>query len=115
MIKVSSRFLAVLMLAVLAFTDLTTTSAFGGFIRIRPTPHFHEVLRPHFDHLRPNGVESPGAMHPRLSPDAWDLDDLDAPPRGGGRPRLDLRDPNAPNSQSGGGLRPYPLPDPVLQ
>ena len=38
MIKVSSRFLAVLMLAVLAFTDITTTSAFAqrGAVHIRP-------------------------------------------------------------------------------
>ena len=58
MIKVSSRFLAVLMLAVLAFTDITTTSAFAqrGAVHIRPAvPELR--IRPAVPELR---IRPPG-------------------------------------------------------
>jgi hypothetical protein len=94
MIKVSSRFLAVLMLAVLAFTDVTTTSAFaGGFFRSAPS--VGRELRHQSDSLRPGRVENPDVMHPGLSGDTW----LVNPP------------PQEKNSQ---GLRPYPYVDPVM-
>jgi hypothetical protein len=110
MIKVSSRFLAVLMLAVLAFTDVTTTSAFAQRVIFRPAPELR--IRP------PGHVDVP-----------WRLDH-------GGRifgehswpgETCNLRcesrklrvDPSLleENSQSEGVLRirPYRSPDPVLR
>jgi hypothetical protein len=91
MIKVSSRFLAVLMLAVLAFTDVTTTSAFaGGRLGI-----FRSAPTVDVDSLRPGRVENPDVIHPGLSGDTG----LVNPP------------PQENNSQ---GLRPYPYVDPVM-
>jgi hypothetical protein len=113
MIKVSSRFLAVLMLAVLAFTDLTTTSAFaqrGGAIRIRPPAHVEVPWR--LDHaLRSDPITRGRIFGEDLGP-------------GGtcnvGCESNRLRDlpPQEENAQSEGvlGLRPHrSSPDPVLQ
>ena len=114
MIKVSSRFLAVLMLAVLAFTDITTTSAFAqrGAVHIRPAV---PELR-----IRPPGIADVPWDHPMN--------------RGGGLGNSDghkwpgetcnlacqvKREVDSPpqeeNSQSGGVLRPYRSPAPVLR
>jgi hypothetical protein len=97
MIKVSSRFLAVLMLAVLAFTDVTTTSAFaGGPLHIfRSAPTVDSVLRHQLDSLRPGRVEDLDVMHMGLSGDTWlvNLPPKETIPRG---------------------LRPYPYVDPVM-
>ena len=106
MIKVSSRFLAVLMLAVLAFTDLTTTSAFaqrGAVFRIRPYRPPEMLWRV----PRGGGLEnsewhkSPGETC-NIGCEARRL--VDSPSQ-------------EENSQSEGvlRLRPYRSPDPVLQ
>ena len=69
MINVSSRLLAVLMLAVLAFTDVTTTSAFAaGFLRIRP-PRFVDV--PWGVHRPPEGVINRGGVLENSGWDSW--------------------------------------------
>jgi hypothetical protein len=103
MIKASSRFLAVLILAVLAFTDLTTTSAFAqrGVVRIRPPAHVEvpwrdpitrgRILENFGLDSRPGGTCNVGCEATRY---------LDSPPP-------------EENSQSGGVLRPYRSPDPV--
>ena len=100
MIKVSSRFLAVLMLAVLAVMDVTTTSAFaqrGVVIRSYRAP---EMLwrEPRARVLENFGLGSRSGETCNLGCEA--RRSLEAPPQ-------------EENSQSGGVLRPYLSPDPV--
>jgi hypothetical protein len=106
MIKVSSRFLAVLMLAVLAFTDVTTTSAFaqrGVAVRsIRPYRPPEMLWR---EPRGGGGLEnsewhkSPGETC-NIGCEAKGL--VDWPPQ-------------EENSRSGGVLRPYRSPDSILR
>ena len=76
MIKVSSRFLAVLMLAVLAFTDITTTSAFAqrGAVHIRPAV---PELR-----IRPPGIADVPWRNPMTPGRVLEDFDLDLRPGG---------------------------------
>ena len=76
MIKVSSRFLAVLMLAVLAFTDITTTSAFAqrGAVHIRPAV---PELR-----IRPPGIADAPWRNPMTPGRVLEDFDLDLRPGG---------------------------------
>jgi len=114
MIKVSSRFLAVLMLAVLAFTDITTTSAFAqrGAVHIRPAV---PELR-----IRPPGIADVPWRNP-MTPGRV-LEDFDLDLRPGGTCNVGcesnrLRDlpPQEESPQSEGVLRPYRSPAPVLR
>ena len=114
MIKVSSRFLAVLMLAVLAFTDITTTSAFAqrGAVHIRPAV---PELR-----IRPPGIADVPWRDPMTRGRV--LEDFDLDLRSGGTCNVGcesnrLRDlpPQEESPQSEGVLRPYRSPAPVLR
>jgi hypothetical protein len=71
MIKASSRFLAVLMLAVLAFTDVATTSAFAaGFLRsIRPPGHVEAPWR--LDHAPGSDPINRGRVLENFGLDSW--------------------------------------------
>jgi hypothetical protein len=123
MIKVSSRFLAVLMLAVLAFTDITTTSAFAqrGAVHIRPAvPELR--IRPAVPELRirPPGIADVPWRNP-MTPGRV-LEDFDLDLRPGGTCNVGcesnrLRDlpPQEESPQSEGVLRPYRSPAPVLR
>ena len=112
MIKVSSRFLAVLMLAVLAFTDVTTTSAFAqrGFFR----PAVPELR------IRPPGIAdvpwrdpaTRGRILEKFGLDPWSAETCSL---GCESKRLLDSPPQEENSQSGGVLRPYRSPDSVLR
>jgi hypothetical protein len=71
MIKASSRFLAVLVLAVLAFTDVTTTSAFAqrGVFRIRPPGHVEMPWR--LDHAPGSDPINRGRVLENFGLDTW--------------------------------------------
>jgi hypothetical protein len=102
MIKVSSRFLAVLMLAVLAVMDVTTTSAFaqrGVVIRSYRAP---EMLwrEPRGRGLENSEWHKPPGETCNIGCEAGRL--VDSPPP-------------EESSQSGGVLRPYRSPDPILR
>jgi hypothetical protein len=113
MIKVSSRFLAVLMLAVLAVTDVTTTSAFaqrGAVIRIRPPGHVELPWR--HDHPLGSDPINRGRVLENLGLDPWSGETCKLGCEA--KRYLDSAPPEE-SSQGGGVLRPYRSPDPILR
>jgi hypothetical protein len=95
MIKISSRFFAVLMLAVLACTDVAATSAFAAGRNLRSAPAVESLIE-HVDPLRRDGLKNPD-VNRGLSADPSLLD-----------PAVQER-----GSQSGSGIRSYPYVAPV--
>jgi hypothetical protein len=71
MVKISYRFLAILLLAVLAFTDVTTTSAFAqrGAFPIRPPGHVEVPWR--LDHAPGSDAINRGRILENFGVGSW--------------------------------------------
>ena len=83
MTKLTSRFLVVVMLAALALSGVTTTSAFcAGLLRaIRPAPHIEHTF-PVPERFPPRNHDGIGSLdRPDLSNEACDFACQDNPPR----------------------------------
>ena len=102
MIKVSSRFLAVLMLAVLAVADVATTSAFAQRVPVIRSYRAPEML---WREPRGRGLEN----------SEWHKSPVETCNFGCEARGLVDAPPQEENSQSGGVLRPYRSPDPIFR